>query len=32
MDRLNNRPKKCLGIKTPSQVFFGINPHVALAT
>ena len=32
MDRLNNRPRKCLGIKTPNQVFFGINPHVALAT
>jgi transposase, IS30 family len=32
MDRLNNRPRKCLGIKTPNQVFFGIDPHVALAT
>ena len=32
MDRLNNRPRKCLGIKTPNQVFFGINPTVALAT
>lgn len=31
MDRLNNRPRKCLGIKTPNQVFFGINPAVALA-
>ena len=32
MDKLNNRPRKCLGIKTPNQVFFGINPSVALAT
>lgn len=32
MDRLNNRPRKCLGIKTPNQVFFGINPSVALAS
>jgi hypothetical protein len=29
---LNNRPRKCLGIKTPNQVFFGIDPPVALAT
>lgn len=32
MDKLNNRPRKTLGIKTPNQVFFGINPPVALAT
>ena len=32
MDRLNNRPRKSLGIKTPNQVFFGIKPSVALAT
>lgn len=32
MDRLNNRPRKSLGIKTPNQVFFGIEPSVALAT
>lgn len=32
MDKLNNRPRKCLGIKTPNQVFFGIKPNVALAT
>ena len=31
MDRLNNRPRKCLGMKTPNQVFFGIDPPVALA-
>ena len=29
-DRLNNRPRKCLGFKTPNQVFLGINPPVAL--
>jgi IS30 family transposase len=32
MDKLNNRPRKCLGAKTPNQVFFGINPDVALAS
>lgn len=32
MDKLNNRPRKCLGFKTPNQVFFGIKPTVALAT
>lgn len=32
MDKINNRPRKCLGFKTPNQVFFGINPPVALAT
>ena len=32
MDKLNNRPKKCLGFKTPNQVFLGINPPVALTT
>ena len=30
--RLNNRPRKCLGYKTPNQVFFGIKPPVALAS
>ena len=30
MDKLNNRPRKCLGFKTPNQVFFGIKPPVAL--
>lgn len=30
MIKLNNRPRKCLGIKTPNQVFLGINPSVAL--
>ena len=32
MQKLNNRPRKCLGIKTPNQVFLGINPSVALAS
>ena len=32
MDKLNNRPRKCLGFKTPNQVFLGINPPVALTT
>jgi len=32
MGKLNNRPRKCLGYKTPNQVFFGINPPVALAS
>jgi IS30 family transposase len=32
MDKLNNRPRKCLGYKTPNQVFLGINPTVALAS
>ena len=30
MNKLNNRPRKCLGFKTPNQVFFGIKPSVAL--
>ena len=32
MNKLNNRPRKCLGMRTPNQVFFGINPSVALAS
>ena len=32
MQRLNNRPRKCLGIKTPNQVLFGIKPDVALGS
>lgn len=31
MDKLNNRPRECLGFKTPNEVFFGIKPIVALA-
>ncbi len=32
MNKLNNRPRKCLGYKTPNQVFLGIKPPVALAS
>ena len=32
MEKLNNRPRKCLGFKTPNQVFFGIKPNVALGS
>jgi len=32
MNRLNNRPRKCLGMKTPNQVLFGIDPPVALVS
>ena len=33
MDKLNNRPRKCLGFRTPNQVMFGIDPPVvALAS
>ena len=31
MDKLNNRPRKCLDFRTPNQVLFGINPPIALA-
>jgi IS30 family transposase len=29
MERLNNRPRKCLGFKTPNEVFFNYSPVVA---
>lgn len=32
MKRLNNRPRKRLGFKTPNQVFFGEILKVALTT
>lgn len=32
MERLNNRPRKCLGFKTPNQVFFNHSPVVALSS
>lgn len=32
MHKLNNRPRKCLGMQTPNQVYFGIHPSVALAS
>jgi len=30
MDKLNNRPRKCLGMRTPNEVFFGLHSPVAL--
>jgi IS30 family transposase len=32
MHKLNNRPRKCLGFKTPHEVFFGNGQTVALAS
>ncbi len=32
MDKLNNRPRKCLGFKTPNEIMFGIKPIIALAS
>jgi IS30 family transposase len=32
MERLNNRPRKCLGFKTPNEVFFKYSPVVALSS
>lgn len=32
MDRLNNRPRKSLAMKTPNQVLLNFNPPVALAS
>lgn len=32
MDKLNNRPRKCLGFKTPNQVFLEDKSEVALAS
>jgi len=32
IERLNNCPRKCLEFRTPNQVFFGIDPPVALAS
>ena len=32
MHRLNNRPRKCLGFKSPIQVFFNRLPFVALGS
>lgn len=30
--KINSRPRKCLGFKTPNQLFLGPNQHVALAS
>lgn len=32
MNKLNNRPRKCLDFRTPNQVLFGVNPPIALAS
>ena len=32
MDKLNNRPRKCLGFRTPNQVFNEDKSDVALAS
>jgi len=32
IDKINKRPRKCLGFKTPNQLFLGHNQHVALAS
>jgi len=32
MERLNNRPRKCLGFKSPNQVFFNRSAVVALSS
>ena len=32
MDKLNNRPRKCLDFRTPNEVMFGINLTIALAS
>ncbi|MFT7562071.1 MAG: IS30 family transposase [Flavobacteriales bacterium] len=32
MDKLNDRPRKCLDFDTPNQVLFGIEPPIALAS
>ena len=31
IEKINSRPRKCLGFKTPNQLFLGPNQHVALA-
>jgi IS30 family transposase len=32
IEKVNNRPRKCLGFKTPNQLFLGPKQHVALAS
>jgi IS30 family transposase len=32
IERINSRPRKCLGFKTPNQLFLGPKLHVALAS
>lgn len=32
MEKLNNRPRKCLNFRTPNEIMFGINLSIALAS
>ena len=32
IEKINKRPRKCLGFKTPNQLFIGLNQHVELAS
>ena len=32
IEKINSRPRKCLGFKTPNQLFLGLKQHVALAS
>lgn len=32
IEKINNRPRKCLGFKTPNQLFLGLHQPVALAS
>jgi transposase, IS30 family len=32
MNKINNRPRKCLGFKTPNQLFLGLNQTFAMAS
>ena len=32
IEKINSRPRNCLGFKTPNQLFLGPKQHVALAS
>jgi IS30 family transposase len=32
IEKINSRPRKCLGFKTPNQLFLGPKQHVAMAS
>jgi IS30 family transposase len=32
IEKINMRPRKCLGFKTPNQLFLGLNQNVAMAS
>jgi len=32
MDKLNNRPRKVIGFRTPAEVFFSMNLQLRLTT